>query len=118
MIGGKDIKIVTVGTGSEALEKLREEHFDCAIVDLMLPDLEWPAALLPLFSVLLVAAAVAFVAIQLWIVFATDKSLTQHADAMREFRLERGREVVLTALPIALTLLLILVALPTVRALF
>jgi CheY-like chemotaxis protein len=41
LISGEDVKIVTVGTGQEALEKLHNEHFDCAIVDLMLPDVEW-----------------------------------------------------------------------------
>jgi CheY-like chemotaxis protein len=29
------------GTGSEALDELRKQKFDCAIVDLMLPDMEW-----------------------------------------------------------------------------
>ena len=41
LIGGGDIKIVLAGTGEEALEELRKEKFDCAIVDLMLPDMEW-----------------------------------------------------------------------------
>jgi CheY-like chemotaxis protein len=42
MLGGDDIKIVTAATGEEALERLAKEHFDCAIVDLILPDVEWP----------------------------------------------------------------------------
>src|SRR5438270_5754657 len=41
LIGGGDIEIVLAGTGKEALEQLRKEKFDCAIVDLMLPDMEW-----------------------------------------------------------------------------
>jgi CheY-like chemotaxis protein/signal transduction histidine kinase/HAMP domain-containing protein len=41
LISGSDVKIVPAGTGKEALERLREESFDCAIVDLMLPDMEW-----------------------------------------------------------------------------
>jgi HAMP domain-containing protein/signal transduction histidine kinase/CheY-like chemotaxis protein len=41
LIGGGDVEIVSVGTGEEALDKLQAEKFDCAIVDLMLPDMEW-----------------------------------------------------------------------------
>jgi HAMP domain-containing protein/signal transduction histidine kinase/CheY-like chemotaxis protein len=41
LIGGEDVEIVSAGTGAEALEKLQSEKFDCAIVDLMLPDMEW-----------------------------------------------------------------------------
>ena len=41
LIAGNDIKIVTVGTGGEALDELRKQKFDCAVVDLMLPDMEW-----------------------------------------------------------------------------
>jgi CheY-like chemotaxis protein len=41
LIRGDDIKIVVAGTGEEALKELRKEKFDCAIVDLMLPDVEW-----------------------------------------------------------------------------
>ncbi|MCU1290839.1 MAG: sensor hybrid histidine kinase, partial [Acidobacteria bacterium] len=40
-IGGEDIEITAIGTGAEALEKLQTERYDCAIVDLMLPDMEW-----------------------------------------------------------------------------
>jgi signal transduction histidine kinase/DNA-binding response OmpR family regulator/HAMP domain-containing protein len=41
LIGGEDVEIVSAATGTEALEKLQSEKFDCAIVDLMLPDMEW-----------------------------------------------------------------------------
>jgi CheY-like chemotaxis protein len=41
LIGGDDVEIVSVSGGEEALEKLQSEKFDCAIVDLMLPDMEW-----------------------------------------------------------------------------
>ncbi|HEV7646041.1 MAG TPA: HAMP domain-containing protein [Pyrinomonadaceae bacterium] len=41
LIGGEDVTITSVGTGEEALKTLEAESFDCAIVDLMLPDMEW-----------------------------------------------------------------------------
>jgi HAMP domain-containing protein/signal transduction histidine kinase/DNA-binding response OmpR family regulator len=41
LIGGEDVEITSVGTGEEALNTLQEMRFDCAIVDLMLPDMEW-----------------------------------------------------------------------------
>jgi CheY-like chemotaxis protein/two-component sensor histidine kinase len=41
LIGGEDVTITSVGTGEEALKTLESESFDCAIVDLMLPDMEW-----------------------------------------------------------------------------
>jgi signal transduction histidine kinase/CheY-like chemotaxis protein len=41
LIGGDDIEITPVGTGEDALNTLQSEKFDCAIVDLMLPDMEW-----------------------------------------------------------------------------
>jgi signal transduction histidine kinase/CheY-like chemotaxis protein len=41
LIGGADVEIIPAGTGEEALGKLQSDHFDCAIVDLMLPDMEW-----------------------------------------------------------------------------
>jgi HAMP domain-containing protein/signal transduction histidine kinase/DNA-binding response OmpR family regulator len=41
LIAGDDVKITAVGTGEEALDMLRSDMFDCAIVDLMLPDMEW-----------------------------------------------------------------------------
>jgi len=34
-----DIEVVAVATGGEALEALGEDHFDCCIVDLRLPDM-------------------------------------------------------------------------------
>jgi CheY-like chemotaxis protein len=41
LLGGDDIEITAVGTGEEALNTLQQSRFDCAIVDLMLPDMEW-----------------------------------------------------------------------------
>jgi signal transduction histidine kinase/CheY-like chemotaxis protein len=41
LLGGGDIEIKAVATGEEALDALQAEKFDCAIVDLMLPDMEW-----------------------------------------------------------------------------
>jgi hypothetical protein len=41
LLGGEDIEIKSVATGEDALSALSEEKFDCAIVDLMLPDMEW-----------------------------------------------------------------------------
>jgi len=40
LVGG-DVEMTAVGTGAEALNLLHSEAFDCAIVDLMLPDVEW-----------------------------------------------------------------------------
>jgi CheY-like chemotaxis protein/HAMP domain-containing protein/signal transduction histidine kinase len=34
-----DIEIIAVGTGVEALNALRSQHFDCCVVDLRLPDM-------------------------------------------------------------------------------
>jgi CheY-like chemotaxis protein/signal transduction histidine kinase len=34
-----DIEITTVGTGNEAIQVLREEPYDCAVLDLRLPDM-------------------------------------------------------------------------------
>ncbi|HWN68160.1 MAG TPA: response regulator, partial [Haliangium sp.] len=39
LLGHSDIEIVGVGTGAEALEMLREQSFDCCVVDLRLPDM-------------------------------------------------------------------------------
>ncbi|MDQ6787349.1 MAG: HAMP domain-containing protein [Acidobacteriota bacterium] len=41
LIGGDDVDITAVETGGAALDKLQSERFDCAIVDLILPDMEW-----------------------------------------------------------------------------
>ena len=41
LIGGDDIRISECGTGEEALEMLNSERFDCAVIDLMLPDMSW-----------------------------------------------------------------------------
>jgi signal transduction histidine kinase/DNA-binding response OmpR family regulator/HAMP domain-containing protein len=41
LIGGNDVSLTSAATGEDALAKLQSEHFDCAIVDLMLPDMEW-----------------------------------------------------------------------------
>jgi hypothetical protein len=39
LLGHDDIDIVTVGTGEEALALLRQETYDCAVLDLRLPDM-------------------------------------------------------------------------------
>jgi CheY-like chemotaxis protein len=39
LLGHDDIEISAVGSGSEALEALRERRFDCCVVDLRLPDM-------------------------------------------------------------------------------
>jgi HAMP domain-containing protein/signal transduction histidine kinase/DNA-binding response OmpR family regulator len=41
LIVGDDVQIISVGTGEDALKAVQSEKFDCAIVDLMLPDMEW-----------------------------------------------------------------------------
>jgi CheY-like chemotaxis protein/two-component sensor histidine kinase len=41
ILSGKDVSITAVGTGEEALAAIGSQRFDCAIVDLMLPDIEW-----------------------------------------------------------------------------
>jgi CheY-like chemotaxis protein len=41
ILSGKDVSITAVGTGAEALAAIESQRFDCAIVDLMLPDFEW-----------------------------------------------------------------------------
>jgi CheY-like chemotaxis protein/signal transduction histidine kinase/HAMP domain-containing protein len=39
LIGDKDIRIVAVENGTQALEALRQSHFDCMVLDLTLPDI-------------------------------------------------------------------------------
>jgi CheY-like chemotaxis protein len=47
LLGGEDIEIATVATGSEAIDALTRSRFDCLVLDLRLPDmsgfelLEW-----------------------------------------------------------------------------
>jgi CheY-like chemotaxis protein/signal transduction histidine kinase/CHASE3 domain sensor protein len=40
LIGDDDIEVVTAGSGAEALRLLDEQHFDCMIIDLKLPDMD------------------------------------------------------------------------------
>jgi HAMP domain-containing protein/CheY-like chemotaxis protein len=39
LLSGADVEIAAVGTGEDALAKLREQAFDCCVVDLRLPDM-------------------------------------------------------------------------------
>lgn len=39
LLGHDDIKIETAGTGSEALTALRDQPYDCVVLDLRLPDM-------------------------------------------------------------------------------
>jgi CheY-like chemotaxis protein len=40
LIGNGDVHTTAVGTGAEALQRSREERFDCVVVDLGLPDMD------------------------------------------------------------------------------
>ncbi|MDP4288799.1 MAG: response regulator, partial [Bacteroidota bacterium] len=37
--GGQDVELVSIGTGREALERVKSEQFDCMVVDMTLPDM-------------------------------------------------------------------------------
>ncbi|MDZ8027066.1 MAG: response regulator [Nostoc sp. DedQUE11] len=39
LIGNSDVQSIAVGTGAEALQILRSQHFDCMVLDLGLPDM-------------------------------------------------------------------------------
>jgi len=39
LIGNGDVHSIAVGTGAEALDLLRDQHFDCMVIDLGLPDM-------------------------------------------------------------------------------
>lgn len=39
LIGHDDVSITAVSTGAEALKELREQHYDCMVLDLMLSDI-------------------------------------------------------------------------------
>ncbi|CAN5755505.1 HAMP domain-containing protein [soil metagenome] len=39
LIGDGDVQTTTVGSGEDALAKLQQEHFDCMVLDLGLPDM-------------------------------------------------------------------------------
>jgi CheY-like chemotaxis protein len=39
LLGYDDVKVTTVGTGAEALDVLRQQHTDCVVLDLRLPDI-------------------------------------------------------------------------------
>lgn len=72
-----------------------------------LPALAWPAWSLPILSGLAVLAAVAALAIQAWIVYATDRALAVAPAAVKEFNLRRGAEAFWTVLPLLMTVLLV-----------
>ena len=40
IIGNGDVVVTQVRTGTEALQALRERRFDCAVIDLVLPDID------------------------------------------------------------------------------
>ena len=39
LIGNGDVEVIAVSSGKEALEKLRHAHFDCMVLDLMMPGM-------------------------------------------------------------------------------
>jgi CheY-like chemotaxis protein len=39
LIGGDDVETVAASTGAEAIEALRDRHFDCMVLDVRLPDM-------------------------------------------------------------------------------
>jgi CheY-like chemotaxis protein len=39
LLGDEDVEISTAASGQEALERLREQSYDCAVLDLRLPDM-------------------------------------------------------------------------------
>jgi CheY-like chemotaxis protein len=41
LMGGTDIEITSVGTAAESIEAVGKSSYDCAVVDLMLPDMKW-----------------------------------------------------------------------------
>jgi uncharacterized membrane protein YhdT len=72
-----------------------------------MPTIGWPAWSHTLLALLAGVGALLFVAIQAWIVWATDRSLVASSKVAAEFGLNRGVEAVLTALPLIFTVLLI-----------
>ncbi len=73
------------------------------------PALGWPAWSLPLLRGLAILSALLFVALQIWIVAATDRALVAEAATARTFGLRRLPEAFWTAIP-ALSTLILLVA--------
>jgi uncharacterized membrane protein YhdT len=72
-----------------------------------MPSIGYPGWATSLLTGLALAAAAAFVAIQVWIVRTTDRSLVAAGDTAREFNLRRGPEAFWTALPVLMTVLLV-----------
>lgn len=72
-----------------------------------MPMLAWPAWSLPLLGGLVVLTVAAALAIQGWIVYATDQALAARPDAVREFNLRRSAEAFWTLLPLLMTVALV-----------